>query len=106
MAGTANEAGGRSTEQTVSHHRLAQTSALRHLRKFVKDHQVRLMSQDTLQQLHKPLPGFPTWLEVVTDNPSDTAEPRPVHLNQAAIEKSHAVRTTPATWLVPEHAGP
>jgi hypothetical protein len=52
----------------------------------------RLLAQDALQQLHKPLLGLSEWLERITDHTADTAEPNSIQLHHVAIEKCHAAR--------------
>lgn len=55
----------------------------------MKHNQVRLLAQDPLQQLHKPILGLSAWLVGVADNSSDHADSQPIQLDQVAIEKSY-----------------
>src|SRR5262249_30083070 len=80
------------TEQTVSEQQLAQTAALGDLGRLVEDHGVRLLAQDALQQLGKAHLGLSAWLARVTDDPSNTAEPQPLHLDHVAVEQRRTAR--------------
>jgi hypothetical protein len=87
---SADEERGLIAEQTVPHHQFTTTSALGHLGRLVEYHHVRLLAQDALQQLHKPLLGLSEWLEWITDDTADTSEPNAIQLHDVAIEKCHA----------------